>query len=341
MKPLDLETFLKTPGMIFDVRSPGEFSQGRIPGAHSLPLFTDAERAIIGTLYKQSGKEKAIHQGLKIVGPKLSDFVTHVKTQLHEGSAKVHCWRGGMRSASMAWLLQTAGLPTVTLKGGYKIFRRWCLEKLKIPLKIIVLSGLTGSGKTSVLHALKATGEQVLDLEGLAHHRGSSYGMLNQPPQPTTEQFENEIALHCSSFDSNRTVWVEDESHMIGRCKIPDPLFHLMRSSQVLIIQPPIEERIQRLHSEYGKLPEIDLIMATERIAKRLGGVRTNEIVNLIREGKLRDAIEITLQYYDAAYHYAINKRNQPKMKIEGTNLSSQEWAELCSQTMMRYSHAT
>lgn len=324
-----VDPFLTAPGTTFDVRSPAEYAQGHIPGAFSLPLFTDDERAAVGTLYKQTGKEAAIELGLRLVGPKMADLVAFVKRHLgEEKRAKVHCWRGGMRSSSVAWLLETAGISTVTLKGGYKRYRRFVLDTFTRDRKLLVLGGLTGSGKSAILNCLKTLGEQVLDLEQLACHRGSSFGHLKMPPQPSCEYFENEIASVLIPCDPQKPIWIEDESRMVGRCKIPDPLFKRMQTSSLILIDIPFEERLERLHSEYGTLDPNALVAATRGLAKRLGGSRSEEVVRLIQKGWLKEAIALMLHYYDASYQYSLTRRPQPFQIVKKSGISPLEWAQ-------------
>ncbi len=326
---LELAEFLAAPGVVLDVRSPGEYEQGRIPHACNLPLFSNLERAVVGTIYKQVGKEPAIAKGMEFVEPKFDEFIATAKNYVHAGIAKVHCWRGGMRSSSMAWLLNSNGLAAITLQGGYKTFRRWALKAVEKPLQLLILGGLTGSGKTDILQALKAKGEQVLDLEAIAHHRGSSFGLLNMPTQPSTEQFENEIALQWDSFDPNRPVWIEDESRMIGSCKIPDAIFDQMRTAQLVIIECSLTERLARLNQEYGNANPSDLITATQRIHKHLGGTRTQEIITNIHNNQILDAIAIALNYYDNTYKHALGRRKQEYHTLSYDNLSAQQWADV------------
>jgi len=307
MQALEPEEFLCTAGVAFDVRSPGEYSQGRIPGAINLPLFTNEERAEVGTKYKQCGKDAAVELGLGLVGPKLASFVATAKRECPNTVAKVHCWRGGMRSSSMAWLLSTAGFKTVTLRGGYKAFRKWVLQKLSQPLNLLVLGGLTGAGKTAILHALREKGEQILDLEDLACHRGSAFGVMGQ--QPTNEQFENEIAIALQSLDLSRQIWVEDESRMIGRCKVPDALFAAMRQQPLVMLERPKSERVAKLLADYSQAPRQSLIEAVERLQRRLGGARSKQIIQLIHENQLPQAVELLLDYYDAAYRHSLSRR--------------------------------
>lgn len=333
---LSLEEFLKTPGTYLDVRSPGEFMQGRIPGAINLALFSDEERANIGTAYKQQGKEQAISLGLNIAGPKLGNFVEQAKTYCQTGLGKVYCWRGGMRSSAMKWLLGFSGIPAVTLQGGYKTFRRWVLKQFSHPYSFVVIGGLTGCGKTETLQALKKLGEQVLDLEMLAHHRGSSYGKYGEELQPSTEQFENEIALCLAAFHCERPIWIEDENRLIGTCAIPDSLFKSMHAAPLFVIERPLEERLTRLLRDYSEAAPDELIKATKKISKRLGSQRTKEIVEAIKEGRFSDAIIHVLKYYDAAYAFSLSKRSQPVEHLKTHCLSSMDTA---AQLLKRYSH--
>ena len=197
-----------------DVRSPGEYALGHIPGAVSVPLFTDAERHLIGTTFSRQGKDIAMVLGMKMVKCKLPLFHAEA-VRLTSGMARprlaVHCWRGGMRSRSAAWWFKQAGVNAFTLRGGYRAYRDWNLAHLYSSLgpRVCIVGGRTGSGKTRVLHALTAMGEQVVDLEGLANHRGSSFGWIAQPDQPTSEQFGNDIAKQWMRLDPTRWVYIE------------------------------------------------------------------------------------------------------------------------------------
>ena len=251
-KSLKPDAFFQTLGVILDVRSPAEYNQGHIPGAVNFPLFNNEERALVGTCYKQKGKDEAVELGLAIASPKLADFVARAKILAPERQVRIHCWRGGMRSASVGWLLETAGFNVVILIGGYKGFRRWALSLFSVPQKIIVLGGMTGSGKTEILGALRNMGEQVLDLEALANHRGSSFGALGQPPQPTNEQFWNTIAMEWVKFDSTKALWVEAESKSLGLCRIPQEIFEQMEKAIVIEIRRSRQERVEFLVEIWG-----------------------------------------------------------------------------------------
>ena len=221
---LAIHTFMRAPGALVDVRSPSEFAKAHWPGAVNLPLFDDEGRAEVGTLYKQQGRQQAIQRGLELVGPKLAAMGQQLQqiAQQEPGGLRIYCWRGGMRSGSVAWLASTLDLEVVALEGGYKSFRRWVLGQFERPWPVQLLGGGTGCGKTDVLHALAQQGGAMVDLEGLAHHRGSSFGGLGQPEQPSTEMFENELAQALVAQEGQAPLWLEAESVQIGRCRLPN-----------------------------------------------------------------------------------------------------------------------
>lgn len=295
---------------MIDVRSPGEFAQGHIPGATNLPLFSDEERAAVGTLYKQQGRDAAMIEGLRYVGPKLSDMALCARELAPHGKVGVHCWRGGERSASMAWLLEKAnGMEVLTLKQGYKAFRRHVLDTFKRPWNLVVLGGYTGSGKTGLLDLLAQAGEQVVQLEGLAHHKGSAYGGIGEAAQPSNEHFENLIWAALARMEPQRPIWVEDESQLVGHAKVPDDFFHLMRQAPALFVDRPKEERVARLVIEYGSLPKDELAAATLRIRKKLGPQNTTAALDALEAGDLHAVARNTLNYYDKAYLHGFNSR--------------------------------
>ena len=310
-RKISIEEFLpltdKFP--LVDVRSPKEFAQGHIPGAVNIPLFDNDERALVGIRYKQSGKENAVQLGLEIVGPKLADFVKQARKIAPKKEILVHCWRGGMRSGSMAWLFETAGMKAYTLEGGYKTYRRHIREAFSKPVKLFVLGGYTGSGKTDVLKAMEKAGEQFLDIEGIAHHKGSVFGPLGQEPQPTNEQFENNLADAWRKFDFDKPIWVEDESRHLGFCGIPDPLFQQMRQAPLIKILVPKPEREKRLVREYGSFSTQALMEQLVKIKERLGGQHLKEAITALETGDLLKVADITLHYYDKAYAYGASKR--------------------------------
>ena len=292
---------------VLDIRTPAEFCQGHLPGAVSFPLFSDEERVVVGTLFKQQGRNQAVLKGLELVGPKLKKFV--LKAAKFEGPLYLYCWRGGMRSNSMAWLLSTAGRDVYVLEGGYKAYRGYCRELISTGLKLIMLSGPTGSGKTEILHQLSLLGHQVLDLEGLANHRGSSFGGIGQPPQPGTEQFTNLIFEKISGFDLTKPIWVEGESLNIGKVFILDELFSQMNSCPTIRIDPPKSQRVDRLVRDYAGFPVEELQTSIEKISKRLGGKDTKDTLEALHSGDYRRVVDITLDYYDKTYDFSMARR--------------------------------
>lgn len=316
IKPLPIEQFLEKAKTlpIIDVRSPGEFERGHIVGAVNIPLFENHERAEVGTRYKRVGKESAFLLGLDIVGPKLSGFVKKSKKVAPDGEVLVHCWRGGMRSGSFATLLGSAGMKVSTLVGGYKKYRNFVLDELSQPLNLIVLGGKTGSGKTEVLYELEKQGEQILDLEGLANHKGSAFGMLGQAPQPMTEHFENLLYAAFSKLDPTRRIWVEDESRNIGCCNIPDALWQQMRQTKVAYIDVDKEIRVKRLVQEYAHFSFDELKAATDRILKRLGGQHHKAAIEALENGDFAFGTDIALNYYDKTYLHGLSRREPEKV---------------------------
>ncbi|MGC1308871.1 MAG: tRNA 2-selenouridine(34) synthase MnmH [Phormidesmis sp.] len=325
---LAIDEFLAAPGPILDVRSPGEYQQGHIPGAVSFPLFTNDERAQVGTCYKQKSREDAVELGFDIVGPKIAGFVRSAKRIAPDKKVRIHCWRGGMRSGAIAWALDLAGFETLTLQGGYKSFRQWVRRTVATPKQIVLLGGMTGTAKTDILHALTAQGEQTLDLEGYANHRGSSFGAVCLPPQPSTEQFENWVASEWHTFDPHRPVWVEAESRNVGACRVPPELFEQMNQAFALEVTRPLSERLALLVDIYGQADRAELIEATERIRKRLGGQRTQAAIAHIQTGDLSSAVEIVLTYYDRAYRYGLEQRDRAVPEVDITGLTPVEAAQ-------------
>jgi tRNA 2-selenouridine synthase len=265
-----------------------------------LPLFSNEERAEVGTIYKKQGRVKAVTKGLEIVGPKLSQF-TKTALSLKQEKLLIHCWRGGMRSKSMAWLLETVGLECFTLSGGYKSYRAHIRKELEKPLNLILLGGYTGSGKTDLLQILEANNEQTIDLEG-------------QPPQPSTEMFENLLYQKVTTLDPVKPIWSEDESHNIGRVFIPDPFWTQMRKSPVVIVEAPFGNRLERLMRDYGTFPVQQLTTSIKKIEKRLGYDKCKEAIEACENGDIEKAAEISLLYYDKAYQNQLDKRFGDKL---------------------------
>lgn len=322
MTVLEIESFLyEAKGPIIDVRSPCEFSHAHIPGSLFLPLFTDEERAHVGTVYKQSGHDAAVLIGLKAVGPKLATLAKEIRKGLGDASCcRVTCFRGGMRSRSIAWLCDFLGFQTVRLDGGYKAYRQHVLSSFSRQYSFIILGGPTGSGKTNLLHELATNGVQTVDLEGLANHRGSAFGLLPGVVQPSTEQFENLLSEQLCSLDPNKPIVIEDESRMVGSCAIPKGIYEQMDLSPLIWLEEPFESRLARSIEAYGSLPKEWLQECTQKLMKRLGRERVSTVISAIDSGDLQEAASILLQYYDDAYSHSLLRHNRPV-----THMSAQE----------------
>lgn len=293
---------------VIDVRSPGEYNHAHIPGAYSLPLFNDEERKVVGTTYKQQSRENAIKIGLEYYGTKMRAMVEQVEEWLCDKQDKtvlVHCWRGGMRSAGVAWLLDLYGFKVYTLVGGYKAFRNKVLAEFKKPYSFRIVGGYTGSGKTEVLHKMSGS---IIDLEAIAGHRGSAFGAIEGVEQPSQEMFENRLALQLMQHASE-TIWLEDESQRVGHVNIPHELWKQMRASQVYFLDIPFEERLQYIVTGYGKKDKEKLVNAIIRIQKRLGPLETKTAVNHLLEDNINDCFAILLKYYDKQYKKALQER--------------------------------
>jgi tRNA 2-selenouridine synthase len=314
---------------VVDVRSPAEFSRGHLKGAYNIPLLSDDERDMIGLTYNKSGRDSAVFTGLEIVGPRIPELVREAYGKAIEKQLIIYCWRGGMRSEAMAWLLDVAGLNITVIKGGYKAYRRFIRQDFLRIAQLVIIGGMTGSGKTLIINALKATGEQIIDLEYIAKHKGSAFGSLGLPGQPTNEQFENDLQWEWMNLDLSRTIWIEDESQSIGFNRIPDVFFAQMLRSPLLILETEKSHRIDRLEKEYANMNQLQLKNAVLRINKRLGGVNTKIVLEAIEQGDFRKAIEIVLSYYDKTYTYSIESRiNQPKLHLHLETNNPSENAE-------------
>ena len=314
---LDIEKFIaqSANAVIIDVRTPKEFEQGRIPGSINIPLFTNEERVIVGTLYKQQGKQPAILKGLEFVGPKMTIIISEVQKLAKDNTVFVHCWRGGMRSGSVAWLLELYGFKVFTLKGGYKSFRNFVLSTFVKKYKLLILGGKTGSAKTEILTKLAEFNQQIIDLEKLAAHKGSAFGALGEKAQPSQEQFENELAILLNRTDISNPIWLEDESRLIGNKVIPTKLWDQMRIAKTLCIDLPFEERVNYLTKEYGKFPIEQLKVSITKITKRLGHLQAKNALIALDKNDLKTTCRICLGYYDKSYDFGIEQREKLNVK--------------------------
>jgi tRNA 2-selenouridine synthase len=295
---------------VFDVRSESEYKYAHIPGALSLPIFTDEERAIIGTAYKQVSRESAIELGFRFFGPRMNDYVKTVQSLgiMQQSTILIHCWRGGMRSEAMSWLMNFYGFQAYMLEGGYKAFRNHVLSVFERALPAYVLGGYTGSGKTEILHELKSINEEILDLENIAHHRGSSFGAIGCLDQTSQEDFENRLAFAYPDASIDH-IWIEDESRKIGRNILPQHLHTIIRNSPVIFVDIPRESRLEWLVEQYINHDPQLLEEAVQRIGKRLGGLETKKALDALAKGDLHTCFDIALRYYDDAYLFGLSKR--------------------------------
>lgn len=321
-KKLNISEFLELARFypVVDVRSPSEFLTGHIPGAVNIPLFDDRERAEVGTRYKNNGRISAIIHGLELSGPGMAGKLERALSMAKDGKLLVHCWRGGMRSEAMAWLFSLGDLDTEILDGGYKSFRHHVLENLGIKRKYIILGGLTGSGKTEILRRMKEMGNKVIDLEGIACHKGSAFGSLGMPPQPSSEHFANLLFTEFEKAGSNSPVWLEDESKNIGTVFMPDQFYFNLQDSPVIALIMDLKTRMPRLLREYSAYSKEELFASVQKISKRLGGDNTRESVESIESGNFERAIEITLNYYDKAYIYSLKRRPEKNIRFVETD---------------------
>ena len=317
-----LEKFRRYKGPLIDVRSPDEYYKGNLPNSINVPLFNNEERSIIGIIYKNYGREKAVIKGLEFVANKIDDIVNNLinslkyyksnnNTKSEELTIKIYCARGGMRSNSIAWLLTKYHIKNITLNGGYKKYRKWTLESFKKNWDLVVVGGKTGTGKTKLLKILDENNYQIIDLEGLACHRGSTFGSLGMKQQPSNEKFENLIAEKLKSFKKNKKIFVEAESANIGKCKIPHEFFNQMKTAERIEIIKSESNRLEELIKTYSIYKEQELIDAVMRIKKRLGPQRTKIAIESIKNKDWKSVCKSVLEYYDKCYeHEKIGKNN-------------------------------
>ncbi|MEP0710795.1 tRNA 2-selenouridine(34) synthase MnmH [Algoriphagus sp.] len=312
---ISLEDFwkLRNEFPLIDARSEGEFAQSHVPNSVNIPILNNAERIVVGTLYKEMGSEEATIKGFELVGPRFHLILKDALEKFPEKKALIYCWRGGMRSQILSWLLTMVGFEVYRLKGGYKSYRTYTFDAVRKERKLLVLGGKTGSGKTRLLHMLQEAGEQIINLEGLANHKGSSFGSIGQPPQPSVEQFENNFAEKLRDLDDTKYIWVENESRKIGRTILPQEFYDQMLAAPLIDIVKTEQERINLIAEEYADLPTDELILAVLRLKKRLGGLRTSQAIEAIVEGNAEAWISNMLLYYDKAYAFDLDKHAQGK----------------------------
>lgn len=292
-----------------DVRSQKEFEEGTIPGAVNIPLFDNEERAEIGTVYTQESPKKAMEIGLRIASAKLPSLFKEVENIAGKSPVMLFCWRGGMRSKSLATVLDLMGLTVFRLNGGYKAYRRSIVEffEAEFPFHVVVLRGNTGTGKTEMLKRLKEEGYPVIDLEGLSNNRGSVFGNIGLGSQPSQKQFETALYQEINKYRQYPYLIMECESKRIGRIALPNSMFTAMQEGTQVLIYDTLDSRVKRLVKEYTLNSEVisDLKSALDRLKKRLGKASLDELLNLL-EAKEFDlfAKKLIVEYYDNLYGY-------------------------------------
>ncbi len=311
---------------VLDVRSEGEFSAGHIRGAVNIPLLHDEDRVIVGTTYKQKGQREAIRAGFRLVGPRLLEMISRAEEEAGGKEALVHCWRGGMRSSNFSQFIGMAGIRSRVLTGGYKTYRQAAMDSFRTPLQLVSLTGCTGSGKSEVLRELANQGEQVVDLEAMANHKGSAFGGLLQLPQPTTEQFQNDLYEQLLTLDQSKRIWVEDESIAIGKIFLPSDFWAQMHRSPLVRMDVAKEVRVGRLVNEYGPADREEFLQIMAKVSKKLGGQNFLAAKEKLLENDMVSVMEILLTYYDKAYLGSVDKRKeqlQLTIPWDGKNLKS------------------
>lgn len=327
VEKIDIHTFISRHGLVpvIDVRSPSEFTHAHIPGAFSVPLFSDEERAVVGTAYTQQSRKAAVAHGLDFFSASMKKIQSAIEEILSAHMQKnvsapadpsliIHCWRGGMRSEAVAWLMSLYGYKIQILAGGYKAFRKWALSQFEKEYRVKIVGGFSGSGKTEILKELKKQGQPVIDLESLASHKGSAFGTLGQKKQPSSEMFENMLALELwknvlHEADSRQEIWMEDESIHIGTVGIPHKLWEQMRKSDVYFLQIPFEERLSHITQVYGSFSREELIECTLKIKKRLGGANAKFVTDAFENDRFKEAFSVLLRYYDKMYGQSLENR--------------------------------
>ena len=309
-KGTDYEEILKFKNPIFvDLRSEGEFEEGTIPGAISMPVLSNEERKIVGTLYVSGDVKGAKEKGVEFFAPKLGSYYRRISKMEEEHEVVLFCSRGGYRSTALFNLLKTLGHNVYKLNHGYKAYRRYVLNFIDTlgDYEYVVLKGYTGCGKTEVLKELKGRGENVLDLEDLARHRGSLFGGVGMGAQPSQKTFESALMESFKSFEPG-PVFVEGESSRIGSINLPNPLIKAMaKSERVFLIEDSVERRVERIKSDYlkdyGPYKKEEIVSAFENLKRYISAERYENYLKLIDEENFDFVIEdLIVKYYDANY---------------------------------------
>jgi tRNA 2-selenouridine synthase len=302
--------------LMVDARSPDEFNEATIPGAINVPILDNSERAEVGTLYKQQGKLKARRRGVELVAPKIPALVEEVAS--HQAGTSlpvvVFCWRGGMRSQALAQFLELAGIPARQLSGGHKIFRRHVLDFFEGGQwgRLLVFRGLTGVGKTYYLHCLEAQGYPVIDLEGLANHRGSAFGNLGLPPQPSQKMFDALLWDKLRKIPRSGYALTEGESRHIGRVALPPTVYRALQAETSIWLNAPLSSRVKNILADYPAVDQLKekFIQPICALKDKLGKETVNFYLQLLDAGNWVALVnELMVNYYDPQYQHTLPDR--------------------------------
>jgi len=311
---------------VIDVRSPGEFLQGHIPGAFNIPLFDNEERARVGTTYVKIGKETAIELGKSIAGEKTDYYLDAIRAFTPDKHMLLHCWRGGMRSAKIAAFYAEAGYKVFVLEGGYKAYRGYIRKQFTSGRPIFLIGGYTGSGKTEILQEIGKQGYQIIDLEALACHKGSNFGHLGQHAQPTTEQFENDLYQQWSELEPLKPLWLEHESMNIGNITLPNTFHAAMLNGVLFFLELPKAYRIKRLVDEYACFEKPVLNAVLQHLGQFMGSYQAREVLKALENDDFEKVADFSLTYYDKLYDNSLVRRPVKRIvriPISGGNVMS------------------
>ncbi|MEZ4798517.1 MAG: tRNA 2-selenouridine(34) synthase MnmH [Flavobacteriales bacterium] len=315
--PIDKSEFIQFSQnpeyVIIDVRSEGEFQSGYLPTAINLPLLNNEQRHIVGITYKEQGQQAAVKKGFELVGNLFHEKLNLAKQYADNKRIVVYCWRGGMRSEIMRWVMDLGGLDVRIIAGGYNAVRKQFHSSFSRKYQFLKLTGPTACGKTDLLHALKEKNECVIDLEQLAHHKGSAFGGLGQPAQPTQEQFENNLAYQLSQIPNECSVWIENESRMIGTMRIPDAIFNQIQEAPSIELTRTQALRIQDVIHQYREFPITQLLEKTISVQKRMGPEQNKKAILSLVDGDWENWVKLLLEYYDKTYLFHDEKLNNEK----------------------------
>ncbi|OYD09163.1 tRNA 2-selenouridine(34) synthase MnmH [Paludifilum halophilum] len=343
---MDIKTALDQNNIQWiDVRSPGEFLTATIPGAINVPLFNNEERARVGTVYKQKGREEAIQLGMELVSPKIPELVRQVRESSRDRTPLFFCWRGGMRSQAMATFQDLMQLPALRLTGGYRAYRQYItshLEHGRLQSKLIVLHGLTGVGKTAVLHGLEKCGAPVLDLEGMAGHRGSAFGDLGEIQPHNQRTFDSLLFHKLERLKNEPYIFMEAESKRIGRVQMPPFLVRAKEEGIPVLLEASLSSRVQQILDTYLEGPEDPesfrghVIGAISRIERKLSPDKRKQLYRLAEERDYGPLVQILLQsYYDPLYRHSQN-RYQEKIRYRVISDDIKEAVAACHNLWLR-----